>query len=85
MDNKDSITEINLYGETTINLSPEYWGKLGMETTAIVDNAKMIVKNYQGKPISELCFKKNSKVTLVKDGHNSRAVWNAEDVISSTL
>ena len=85
MDNIDSITEIDLYGETVINLPPSDWGTIGLVNTAIVDNAIMTVKNYHGKPISTVHFKKNSKVTLVKDGYNSRAVWNAEDVISSTM
>ena len=85
MDNKDSITEINMYGNTVINLPPSEWDRTGFVSTALVDNAILIVKDWDGKPISTIHFKKNSKVTLVNDDHHSRLVWNSEDVISSTL
>jgi len=85
MDNRDSITEINMYGETVINCPPSDWSEHSMVMTALVDNAVMIVKNYQGVVSSTVHFKKNSKIRFVKEGQNSRVVWNVEDVISSTL
>ena len=85
MTDKDSITEINMVGKTVINFSPDQWSTDGFVKTALVDNAVMTVKDWKGKAISTAYFKKNSRVTLVIDGLNTRASWNAEGVISSTL
>jgi len=85
MTDKNSITEINMAGKTVINFSPDHWSSHGYVWTALVDDAVMIVKDWNGKAISKAYFKKNSKVTCVVDRLNSRVFWNAEDIISNTL